>query len=124
MKEGGGGGGGEERDFLKEFFVYFTNFFFFPTRFHNVLFVPAALRPIFLEFDNKLFYFIVPFVNHIVLFFLFAFNLFYSFTFLLFGRHALRVGSVERPARNHLRAPFSCLSMETVSQVIPGKKSL
>ena len=66
--------------------------------------------------------FIVPFVNHIVLFFLFAFNLFYSFTFLLFGRHALRVGSVERPARNHLRAPFSCRSMKTVSQVIPGKK--
>ena len=64
--------------------------------------------------------FIVPFVNHIVLFFLFAFNLFYSFTFLLFGRHALRVGSVERPARNHLRAPFSCRSMKTVSQVIPG----
>ena len=51
--------------------------------------------------------FIVPFVNHIVLFFLFAFNLFYSFTFLLFGRHALRIGSVERPARNHLcAAPF------------------
>ena len=66
------------------------------------------------------FNFIVPFVNHIVLFFLFAFNLFYSFTFLLFGRHALHVGSVERPARNHLRAPFSCRSMKTVSQVIPG----
>ena len=66
--------------------------------------------------------FIVPFVNHIGLFFFFAFNLFYSFTFLLFGRHALRVGSVERPARNHLCAPFSCRSMKTVSQVIPGEK--
>ena len=70
--------------------------------------------------------FIVPVVHHTVLFFLFPFNLFYSFAFLLFGGHATRVGSVEKQdTEPPVRCPFSGLSMKTVSQVIPGlKKSL
>ena len=66
---------------------------------------------------------IVPVVNHTVLFFLFAFDIFYSFDFLLFGRHATRVGSVEKhDTEPPVCCPFSCLSMKTVSQVIPKKK--
>ena len=49
-------------------------------------------------------------------FFLFAHNIFCSFAFLLCGRHAPSVGSVEKTAQNH----SVCLSMETVSQ--RGKK--